>query len=50
MRRARRVVASKRKDVMRCCLAATLITGLFLAAIGKVMAQSREPQRESDRG
>ena len=31
---------------MRYHLAATLITGLFLAAIGKVIAQSSESQRE----
>ena len=45
---ARHVVASKRRHVMRHHLAATLITGLFLAAIGKVMAQGPEPQTEID--
>ncbi len=34
---------------MRCYLAATLIPVLLLAATGKVMAQSPEPQREIDR-
>ncbi len=34
---------------MRCYLAATLIPVLLLAAIGKLMAQSPEPQRAVDR-
>ena len=43
------VAASKRRNVMRCYLAATLISVLLLAAIGKLMAQSPEPQKEVDR-
>ena len=34
---------------MRCYLAATLIPGLFFVAMGRLMAQSPEPQRENDR-
>ena len=34
---------------MRCYLAATLIPGLFLAAFGKLMAQSPGLQKEVDR-
>ena len=41
--------ASKWKHIMRYYLAATLIPALFLAAIGKVMAQSPEPQQSVDR-
>ena len=44
-----RRVMWKRRHVMRCYLAATIVLGLLLASIGTLSAQSPEPQKEVDR-